>query len=885
MSLPYNDMMDGQKITIPLLPLRDILVFPTTVVPLFVGRPKSINALEQAMMTDKRILLAAQKKAKTDDPGPEDIYRMGTLAHILQLLKLPDGTVKVLVEGKKRAKISQFSPQTDAYLLVDAAICDETKSTEVNNEALVRTVKGAFDKYVLLNKRIPPEMLLSISQIDDESKLADTLISHLTSLKLTDKQALLEELNPAARLEKLYGYIQSEIEIIKVEKKIKARVKRQMEKTQKEYYLNEQMAAIQKELGEKEDGRSEIQEIERQIKKKKLSKEATEKLTKEVKKLKMMSPMAAEATVVRNYIDTVLSLPWGEYTEEITDVKYAEEILERDHYGLEKVKSRILEYLSIYAISENVKGPIICLVGPPGVGKTSLAKSIAEATGRSFVRISLGGIRDEAEIRGHRRTYIGSMPGKIIQALKKAGSANPLILLDEIDKLSSDNRGDPSSALLEVLDPAQNHTFNDHYLDVDFDLSRCLFFATANTIHSVPRPLLDRMELITLSGYTEGEKISIAKSYLVRKQLSENGMPADSLAFSDKALKELVDYYTRESGVRNLERSIASVIRKVARSHLMELAKKVDRENHKKQKAAGPTKETKSQNVIDLKSKESPAEAVAHVEGEKNGVSNGDHVETYKPLNLRDMMKGRVIKDKITEKTIQNLLGPRKFRIGLQEDHDQVGICTGLAWTEVGGDLLAAEVAVLPGKGKIIITGKLGEVMQESAQAAISYVRSRAAFLGLETDFYQKIDIHIHVPEGGIPKDGPSAGICMATAITSAVTGKPVSRHVAMTGEITLRGRVLPIGGLKEKILAAHRGGITKVIVPKDNEKDLADIPKSISKVMRMIPVEHMDEVLLHALAWHYDSAVAKVQDELFDKLKNISKLKLEELELNFAPH
>lgn len=823
-----------EAVRIPLLPLRDILVFPSTVVPLFVGREKSIQALEQAMSTNKEILLAAQIKAKTNEPAPEDIYTVGTISTILQLLRLPDGTVKVLVEGQRRARIQEFL-QTDEFFLVKAEALPEHKAPGVENEALVRTVKMSFDNYVRLNKRIPPEMLLSIASMEDESKLADTLVAHLSNLKLQDKQRLLEETNPAKRLEDLYGYIQSEIEIMRVEKKIRARVKRQMEKTQKEYYLNEQMQAIQKELGDRDDGRAEIADLENQIKTKKLSDEAREKLVKEVKKLKHMSPMSAEATVVRNYIDTVLNLPWNDYSEEIRDTIYAEEVLNKDHFGLEKVKDRILEYLSVRTLVDHMKGPILCLVGPPGVGKTSLARSVATATGRRFVRVALGGVRDEAEIRGHRRTYIGSMPGKMIHALKKAGKSNPVILLDEIDKLSQDFRGDPSSALLEVLDPEQNHTFNDHYLDLDYDLSKVLFLATANSLHSIPRPLLDRMEVISLAGYTEEEKQMIATQYLIPKQFKENGLENQDLNFGTKAIHELIRYYTRESGVRNLEREIASVCRKLARKHM----RKVEADAHEAMKAD---------------SKE------------------------VKPLKEKLKLEVNSISEKITEKTVNKYLGPRKYRIGYQNSHHEIGMCTGMAWTEVGGDLLVTEVAVVPGNGKLIITGKLGEVMQESAQAALSYVRSRAKFLSIAEDFYTKVDIHIHVPEGAIPKDGPSAGITMATALTSALTLRPVSKDVSMTGEITLRGRVLAIGGLKEKILAAHRGGIKKIIIPKDNEKDLIDIPKNIMKDLTIVPVEHMDSVLMHALVWKHPDANSEVQDELFEKLKKVTEAETHEL-------
>ncbi len=826
-------------VKIPLLPLRDILVFPSTVVPLFVGREKSIQALEQAMNGSKEILLAAQIKAKTNEPAPEDIYNIGTISTILQLLRLPDGTVKVLVEGQRRARIVEFV-QVDDFFQVTAETLPEQKGKGLENEALVRTIKMAFDNYVRLNKRIPPEMLLSIASMDDESKLADTLVAHLSNLKLQDKQRLLEETNPAKRLEDLYGYIQSEIEIMRVEKKIRARVKRQMEKTQKEYYLNEQMQAIQKELGDRDDGRSEISDLENLVKNKKLPDDVREKLNKEVRKLKHMSPMSAEATVVRNYVDTVVSLPWNDPSEDIRDTLFAEDVLNRDHFGLEKVKDRILEYLSVRTLVDDMKGPILCLVGPPGVGKTSLARSVATATGRRFIRVALGGVRDEAEIRGHRRTYIGSMPGKLIQAVRKAGKSNPVILLDEIDKMSQDFRGDPSAALLEVLDPEQNHSFNDHYLDLDYDLSKVLFLATANSLHTIPRPLLDRMEVIYLSGYTEEEKIAIANQYLIPKTQKDNGLETQDVQFGVKAIQELIRYYTRESGVRNLEREISSVFRKVARKYM----RKVEGDAH-----------------TELKSKE-----------------NGDKAKEMKPLKERVVLTKDQISEKINEKSINKYLGPRKFRIGHQNAHNEVGMCTGMAWTEVGGDLLVCEVAVLPGNGKLNITGKLGSVMQESAQAALSYVRSRAKFLNIAEDFYTKVDIHIHVPEGAIPKDGPSAGICMATALTSALTNRPVSKDVAMTGEITLRGRVLPIGGLKEKIIAAHRGGIKKIIVPKENEKDLADIPRTIMKDLTVVPVEHMDHVLMHALVWKHPEAEDSEQDELFEKLKKVTEAETHQL-------
>ncbi len=844
-----NDDQKNKKdaVRIPLLPLRDILVFPSTVVPLFVGRDKSIQALEQAMSTNKEIFLAAQIKAKTNDPAAEDIYRVGTISVILQLLRLPDGTVKVLVEGQRRAKIIDYV-QTEEYFVVEAESLEETKSTGVENEALVRTVKMAFDNYVRLNKRIPPEMLLSIAQIENESKLADTLVAHLTNLKLQDKQRLLEQTDPRIRLEELYGFVQSEIEIMRVEKKIRARVKRQMEKTQKEYYLNEQMAAIQKELGDRDDGRAENQELENLARKKKLSDEARDKVMKEIRKLKNMSAMSAEATVVRNYIETILSLPWQEFTPEKRDINFAHEILDKDHFGLEKVKERILEYLSVRTLVDDMKGPILCLAGPPGVGKTSLAKSIAEATGRKFVRISLGGVRDEAEIRGHRRTYIGSMPGKIINAIRKSGSANPVVLLDEIDKLSQDFRGDPTSALLEVLDPEQNSTFVDHYLDVDFDLSKVLFMATANSLHTISKPLLDRMEVIRLSGYTEEEKVNIAKQYLVPKQIKANGLQNSNVQMNLNALKELVRYYTRESGVRSLEREIGSVFRKLARKHLEKYSKENPEIAAKQDATPGKNgKEEAMVNKID-----------------------------FKPLNLE-------ISETVNEKTIQKYLGARRFRIGTQNSNHEVGLCTGLAWTEVGGELLVIEVSILPGKGSLKITGKLGEVMQESAQAAMSYVRSRAAFLGLEDDFYSKIDIHIHVPEGAIPKDGPSAGLALATALTSALTNRPVSKDVAMTGEITLRGRSLPIGGLKEKIIAAHRAGIKKVVIPKENEKDMEDVPKTIMKDITVVGVEHMDTVLMHALVWKQPAEGQSEHDELFEKLKKITETEISTAELSFA--
>ncbi len=762
---------------VPLLPLRDIIVFPYMVVPLFVGREKSIAALEDAMANDKQILLAAQKRAKTNEPAEDDIYSVGTLGTIIQLLRLPDGTVKVLVEGKRRARIVRFVENTQ-FFLVETEEITENREVTVETEALMRSINSTFEAYVKLNKRIPPEMLMSVATITDPARLADTIVAHL-QLKLKDKQGILETADPAERIEKLYGLMQAEIEILQVEKKIRTRVKKQMEKTQKEYYLNEQMRAIQKELGEKDEFKTEIKELEEKINKKKMSEEAEKKVRKELKKLKMMSPMSAEATVVRNYIDWFLSLPWYEKTEDKLDIAEAERILDQDHFGLEKVKERILEYLAVQKLVSKIKGPILCFVGPPGVGKTSLAKSIARATGRNFVRMSLGGVRDEAEIRGHRRTYIGALPGKIIQSLKKAGSSNPVFLLDEVDKLSSDFRGDPASALLEVLDPEQNSTFNDHYLDVDYDLSEVMFITTANTLHTIPAPLKDRMEIIRIAGYTEFEKLHIARGFLVPKQREANGLKPSQLDISDNAIRGIIQKYTREAGVRNLEREIATVCRKVA------------------------------------------------IEVVKHGAEH--HVS-------------------VTAQSLPKYLGVPKFRFGRAEDKEQVGLANGLAWTEVGGELLATEVTVVPGKGKLTITGKLGDVMQESAQAAMSYVRSRAEQLGLEKDFYAKVDLHVHVPEGAIPKDGPSAGITIATAIASALTRMPVRSDLAMTGEITLRGRVLPIGGLKEKVLAAHRGGIRTVLIPRENEKDIKEIPPPILKQVNLVLVDHMDQVLRQAL-------------------------------------
>jgi ATP-dependent Lon protease len=765
-------------VRVPLLPLRDIIVFPHMVVPLFVGRQRSIKALEEATQKQSLIFLSSQKDAKTNDPTEDDIYKIGTLGSVVQMLKLPDGTVKVLIEGKKRARVARFVANPD-FFLVDVEEASEVveRSTEV--EALVREVHTTFENYVKLKKKIPPEMVMSVSSIDDPGRLADTIVAHL-GIKLEDRQNLLETFNAAERLEKVLGHMRAEIEILEVERRIRSRVKKQMERSQKEYYLNEQMRAIQKELGEKDEFKNEIQEIEEKLKQKKLSAEAKDKVDKELKKLKMMSPMSAEATVVRNYIDWILSLPWSEFTDDKLDINEAERVLEEDHYGLEKVKERILEYLAVQSLVGKIKGPILCLVGPPGVGKTSLGRSIARATGRKFVRVSLGGVRDEAEIRGHRRTYIGALPGKIIQSMKKAGSSNPVFLMDEIDKMSTDFRGDPSSALLEVLDPEQNTSFNDHYLDLDYDLSKVMFITTANTLDRIPRPLQDRMEIIRIAGYTELEKLSIAKKYLMEKQKESNGLTAENLVFTDNALLGVIRHYTKEAGVRSLEREIAAICRKVA----VEVVRK-DRN--------------------------------AHIQ--------------------------------VGSKSLHKYLGPVKFRYGKAESEVKIGVTTGLAWTELGGELLATEVTIMPGKGQLIITGKLGDVMQESAQAAMSYVRSRASELGLERDFYQKLDVHIHVPEGAIPKDGPSAGITMATSLVSALMKMPVYNDLAMTGEITLRGNVLPIGGLKEKVLAAHRAGIKKVLIPVENEKDIEEIPATVLKTVELELVSHMDEVLKKALA------------------------------------
>jgi len=760
----------------PVLPLRDIVVFPHMIVPLFVGRDKSVRALEDVMKDDKQILLVAQKNAAQDDPDQEDIYEVGTVSTVLQLLKLPDGTVKVLVEGTQRARITQYTDNPE-FFEASAALIEEPEDDDQELEALSRSVITQFEQYIKLNKKIPPEVLVSINQIESTSKLADTVASHL-ALKISEKQELLELDTVAERLERVYSYMEAEIGVLQVEKKIRSRVKRQMEKTQREYYLNEQLKAIQKELGESDDGRDEAAELEEKIEKTKLSKEAKEKALGELKKLKSMSPMSAEATVVRSYLDWMLSIPWKKRTRIKKDLKGAQEILDADHYGLEKVKERIIEYLAVQHRTNKVSGPILCLVGPPGVGKTSLDKSISRATGRNFVRMSLGGVRDESEIRGHRRTYIGSMPGKVIQGMKKAKSSNPLFLLDEVDKMGHDWRGDPASALLEVLDPEQNSAFNDHYLEVDYDLSDVMFVTTANTLN-IPGPLLDRMEVIRLSGYTEDEKVEIARRHLIPKQIEKHGLKEGEWSISESGLRDLIRFYTKESGVRNLEREIANLARKSVKDILM---------------------------------------------GDKKSVS-------------------------ITRRNLGKTAGIKRYRFGEIEKEDLVGVTTGLAWTEVGGELLNVEAVMVPGKGKMTITGKLGDVMTESIQAAKSFVQSRAVDFGIEPPLFNKKDIHVHVPEGATPKDGPSAGVAMVTSIVSVLTGTPVDKFTAMTGEVTLRGRVLPIGGLKEKLLAALRGGIRTVLIPKENEKDLEDIPENVKRGLDIIPVTVVEEVLEKALA------------------------------------
>ncbi|CAA0099394.1 Lon protease [Starkeya nomas] len=772
---PRTALTPGVPQTFPVLPLRDIVVFPHMIVPLFVGREKSIRALEEVMRNDTFILLATQENASDDDPSTSSIYKIGTLASVLQLLKLPDGTVKVLVEGISRAKVSHYTDRTDLYE-AEAMALEEDTGSKVEAEALGRSVLAEFDSYVKLNKKVSPEVVGVVTQIEDHSKLADTVASHL-AVKIPEKQAVLEILKVTTRLEKVLSLMESEISVLQVEKRIRTRVKRQMEKTQREYYLNEQMKAIQKELGDGEDGRDELAELEERIKTVKLTKEAREKATHELKKLRQMSPMSAEATVVRNYLDWLLSIPWGNRSKVKKDLPFAQNVLDTDHFGLDKVKDRIVEYLAVQSRQNKLTGPILCLVGPPGVGKTSLAKSIAKATGREYVRVALGGVRDEAEIRGHRRTYIGSMPGKIIQSMRKAKKSNPLFLLDEIDKMGADFRGDPSSALLEVLDPEQNHTFNDHYLEVDYDLSNVMFVTTANTLN-IPPALLDRMEVIRIAGYTEDEKVEIARRHLIPQALAKHGLQPKEWSIDNEALLTLVRRYTREAGVRNLEREISNLARKA----------------------------------------------------------------------VKDLMltKKKVIK--VTAKTLEDYLGAPKFRYGEAETEDQVGVVTGLAWTEVGGEILTIEGVMMPGKGKMTVTGNLRDVMKESISAAASYVRSRAVDFGIEPPLFDRRDIHVHVPEGATPKDGPSAGVAMATVLTSVLTGIPIRRDVAMTGEVTLRGRVLPIGGLKEKLLAALRAGIKKVLIPEENAKDLAEIPDNVKNALEIVPVSRMDEVLHHAL-------------------------------------
>ncbi|CAN7438545.1 endopeptidase La [Pararhizobium sp. LjRoot235] len=764
-----------ESATYPVLPLRDIVVFPHMIVPLFVGREKSIRALEEVMGTDKQIMLATQINASDDDPEASAIYQIGTIANVLQLLKLPDGTVKVLVEGRSRAEIDGYTHREEFYEAMAHAL-PEPEEDPVEIEALSRSVVSEFESYVKLNKKISPEVVGAASQIEDYSKLADTVASHL-SIKIVEKQEMLETTSVKLRLEKALGFMEGEISVLQVEKRIRSRVKRQMEKTQREYYLNEQMKAIQKELGDGDEGRDEMAELEDRITKTKLSKEAREKADAEVKKLRQMSPMSAEATVVRNYLDWLLGIPWGKKSKVKTDLNHAEQVLEHDHFGLDKVKERIIEYLAVQARSQKIKGPILCLVGPPGVGKTSLAKSIAKATGREYIRMALGGVRDEAEIRGHRRTYIGSMPGKVIQSMKKAKKSNPLFLLDEIDKMGQDFRGDPSSALLEVLDPEQNFTFMDHYLEVEYDLSNVMFITTANTLN-IPPPLMDRMEVIRIAGYTEEEKLEIAKRHLLPKAIADHALQPKEFSITDGAISAVIQTYTREAGVRNLERELMKVARKA----------------------------------------------------------------------VTEILKGRTEKVVVTAENINDYLGVPRFRHGEAERADQVGVVTGLAWTEVGGELLTIEGVMMPGKGRMTVTGNLRDVMKESISAAASYVRSRAIDFGIEPPLFDRSDIHVHVPEGATPKDGPSAGVAMATAIVSIMTGIPVNKDVAMTGEITLRGRVLPIGGLKEKLLAALRGGIKKVLIPEENAKDLADIPDNVKNNMEIIPVSHIGEVLSHAL-------------------------------------
>ncbi|CAD7853264.1 MAG: ATP-dependent protease La (EC 3.4.21.53) Type I [Olavius algarvensis Gamma 1 endosymbiont] len=763
---------------VPVLPLRDVVVYPHMVIPLFVGREKSIKALDSAMANNKQILLVAQKSADVDDPGVEDLHGVGTLAGILQLLKLPDGTVKVLVEGNQRARIEAFVTAAGAFCADILPLTEPMEADEREQEVLMRSAIGLFDQYVKLNKKVPPEVLTSLSNIDAPGRLADTMAAHM-SLKLDEKQRVLEVVEVRSRLEHLMGLMEAESDLLQMEKRIRGRVKRQMEKNQREYYLNEQMKAIQKELGEMDEAPNEIEDLDKRIEAAGMPKEVKAKAQAELNKLKLMSPMSAEAAVVRNYVDVLVNVPWKKRTRIRNDIKVAEKVLETDHYGLEKVKERILEYLAVQQRVRKLKGPILCLIGPPGVGKTSLGHSIARATNRKFVRMSLGGVRDEAEIRGHRRTYIGALPGKIIQNLSKAGSRNALFLLDEIDKMAMDFRGDPASALLEVLDPEQNHTFNDHYLEVDFDLSEVMFVATANTL-KIPPALLDRMEVIRLSGYTEDEKVAIAERYLIPKQMKNNGLKKEEITIREGTVREIIRHYTREAGVRNLERELSKICRKVVKEVLF---------------------------------------------------------------------KKRVSSVVVTPKALGKYLGVQKYRFGRADEFDQVGQVTGLAWTEVGGELLRIESALVPGKGKFIYTGQLGDVMQESIQAAMTVVRSRAQALGIDLEFHQKFDAHIHVPEGATPKDGPSAGVAVCTALVSALIKVPVRSNVAMTGEITLRGEVLPIGGLKEKLLAAHRGGIDTVIIPRENERDLTEIPRNIKQNLSIRPVRWIDEVLDVALS------------------------------------
>jgi ATP-dependent Lon protease len=779
------------RIDLPVLPLRDVVVYPHMVIPLFVGREKSIRALDVAMEADKQILLVAQKSPETDDPEANDLYEIGAVAQVLQLLKLPDGTIKVLVEGVSRAAITGYSEREGALTAQGRLLEPRFDRNERELEVTVRSLLSLFEQYVKMNRKIPPELLSTLSGIDDPSRLADTIAAHL-AIRLADKQKLLEAVEVGARLEMLIGFVDGEIDVQQLEKRIRGRVKSQMEKSQREYYLNEQMKAIQKELGESEDAPNELEELARKIAAAGMPKAVETKAKAELNKLKQMSPMSAEATVVRNYLDWLLGVPWKKRSKVRKDLKLAQETLDADHYGLEKVKDRILEYLAVQSRVQKMKGPILCLVGPPGVGKTSLGQSIAKATNRKFVRMSLGGVRDEAEIRGHRRTYIGSMPGRIVQNLNKTGSRNPLFVLDEIDKMSMDFRGDPSSAMLEVLDPEQNFAFNDHYLEVDLDLSEVMFVATANSLN-IPGPLLDRMEVIRIPGYTEDEKLNIAERYLLPKQIKANGLKPDELAVGEDAIREIVRYYTRESGVRNLEREISKICRKVVK----ELA------------LAGP-----------------------------------------KPVKSASARKGkaRSAATRVTATNIDQFLGVRRYDYGRAEEQAEIGLVTGLAWTEVGGDLLQIEASLVPGKGSLMHTGQLGDVMQESIKAALSVVRARAERLGLDPDFHQKYDIHVHVPEGATPKDGPSAGIAMCTALVSVLAKVPVKADVAMTGEITLRGRVLPIGGLKEKLLAALRGGIRTVIIPEENKKDLADIPSNVTQGLDIIPVRWIDEVLDIAL-------------------------------------